>query len=269
MLNHFRTLLLNLGYAGDAEEHIPSEFQSLTLSGPLAELYALLFPATASRFFKRFLAQSYISLIHAAGLQDEITSFDPRISYSLDTGDYFKINRFTNPSISSSAHPIFLYGEYATTNATGNYYDSYRIEQISNSTNIRIYSNVREKYVKLDGTYTPDAGSAAIALDFTDPNTSARVPIGNTGVSFAIGGGATFTGSSSKTWEFIVEAPFKFGFDKVYKILQGSLTPARVLDYKPEVDVTKFANLWKQHYNPVYKVAGLLIAYVKKVDSIL
>jgi hypothetical protein len=82
MLNHFRTLLLNLSDVGNANEHIAPGFVARNLSDKPLALYRLLFPTTTrDRILK--LGHSYLELLESTQLGDVITLQDPRISYDL------------------------------------------------------------------------------------------------------------------------------------------------------------------------------------------
>lgn len=83
MTNHFRTLLLNLSYAGTPDEHIPTGFAARTLSGKPLEFYNILFPPGSSRTKILQLGQAYLELIEAARLTSVITLQDSRVTYDL------------------------------------------------------------------------------------------------------------------------------------------------------------------------------------------
>lgn len=268
MLNHFRTLLLNLDYQGDSTEHIPVDFRGLALPQELTKVYNTLFPKGISRLYKIFLTQNYLNVIKSADLESEIIKFDNRISYSNDP-NFFKINRITNPIISNERHPIFIYGKYNTNSINQNYYDDFLISQIDNTQKINIYSKVREVFINEDKTYIESGPEAEILLDFTDPNISKPVLINTMGISFAIANYSQFFDTSDKTWEFIVEAPYVFEFNNIFNSLLNTEITDQLFNYRTDVDVTKYENYWKLHYNPVYRLAGLLIALVKKLNALL
>lgn len=95
MINHFRTLLLNLPDAGNPDEHISKGFVARTLSGKPLSMYQVLFPSNSSRARKLELAQAYLELLEATRLSAAVTSIDTRITYDLK--EDFK--NFKQPSI--------------------------------------------------------------------------------------------------------------------------------------------------------------------------
>lgn len=261
MLNHFRTLLLNLSYNGDPTEHIPEDFRARTLTPELDAIHKLLFPVDTSRYYKLFLAHCYLQVIKAAGLDDELKSFDPRISYSLDYSDFFKIQRHSNPAISSTSHPIFIQGSFRGNETGGSFYDSYLITQVDNLESVYIYSKVKKHYIKENLLFEQIEDAAKNNLTFTN-GVSAPVIIGSSGITFSLGGGDTFADSANKTWEFLVEGPYSFDLLKKYNTLKLYNTSVVFKGKNP----TKFENLWKQHFNPIYGLAGFLISFITAIN---
>lgn len=269
MLNHFRTLLLNQSHKEGSLEYIPIGFNTITFPRELQRIHDILFPAATSRYFKQFLAHNYLNIVKAAGLTEELIKYDERVAYGV-TDDYFNVYRHTNPKTSHTAHPLFVFGKYRTINLNEYFYESFTISQVTNTLKVVVYSNTRRLYINGFNTYPTAEAAAEILLDFTDANgVSKTVEIGDTGISFAISGAAdTFVSSAGKTWEFIVEAPFEFHFDKIYNQLRTSTITAALFKFKPEIDVTKYENMWLSHPSSVYKVAALLCAFVEKANSL-
>lgn len=265
MLNHFRTVLLNLPYAGDPTEHIPKDFGGVSLLAPFKEIYQVLFPKATSRYYKLFLAHNYQKAVEAAGLGNDLKKYDARMSYTGEYSDFFKIYRHSNPAVSNPLHPLFVYGHYTGTENSSNFYDNYRITQVDDTLKVLLYSTVKELYIKGNQTFEEPESDAEILLDFTSGN-SAPVLIGSTGISFSIAGGSTFADTSDKVWEFLVEAPFNLNFSILVKQLE-TVNTAALFAYKPKVDVRSYQNLWLTHFNPVYRIAGLLLAYVAKLSA--
>ena len=98
MINHFRTLLLNLSNIGVATDYIPTEFTAQVLSGRFLSIYQILFPPGSSRQRVMELGQAYLELLRAANIEEVVTAQDTRITYELDS---FK--NFTTPSIDLDA----------------------------------------------------------------------------------------------------------------------------------------------------------------------
>ena len=174
MLNEFRTLLLNISYAGDGTEHIPSGFTALPLSSPFKDIYNILFPPGSSRYYKQFVANCYLSIMNAAGLEKDIIALDPRISYTIEDANYFKIYRHSNPAISDLTYPIFVYGDYTGIQTSGTYYDNFLITQVGDSANILVYSTVNNTYFNGNTQYPSPTTDAQITLDLSSNINSSR-----------------------------------------------------------------------------------------------
>lgn len=264
MLNHFRSKLLNLPYS-NAKEHIPSNYPVVTLPDAMKALYEILFPVNTSRYYKLFLVHNYLNIINAAGMTSDVLAFDNRVSYDLYDDQYFKINRFSNPKISNQKFPLFTFGKLSSVKNNSYFYDSFLIRQVSNTNRITIYSRIHGHYIKENSTYT-DSTAAEITLDFSAVTVSAPVSIGNTGITLIFAAGETFTGTSNKTWEFLAEAPYEFEFDDIMARIEAQ-EPFKIFR-KYNLDLTKFENIWNQHYNPVYKFAAFLLAYGTVVNTL-
>ncbi len=83
MINHFRTLLLNLSDTGTSAEHITKGFTARELKGELLSIYNILFPGNREDKLKK--AHAYLELIHGTNLSGIFTKIDNRITYDLNT----------------------------------------------------------------------------------------------------------------------------------------------------------------------------------------
>ena len=269
MLNHFRTLLLNLSFF-EPWEHIPKGYTAKKLPDDLRMLHDKLFAPKCSRYFRLFLAQNYLNMVRAADMQDYVTAFDNRISYDLLTEDFFKINRSSNPKLSNAAFPLTVRTPLLSAEHSDYYYDSFLISQVDNTNNITIYSRIKGKYLNGVNEYDdPEDSDAWTTLAFSDSTTTCTpVFIGQTGVSFTITKltSGAFTATSDKTWEFIIEAPYKFDALPIITQLQ-SIDVFKVLKkYSNELD--DLEDIWLTHFNPVYKFAAFLTGFVTVVNTL-
>jgi len=55
---------------------------------------------------------------------------------------------------------------------------------------------------------------------------------------------------------------------KLNELLLNSLAVDDMLNYSKELCSTTYENLWRTHYNVVYKFVGLLLAYVERVNLV-
>ena len=84
MINHFRTLLLNITDSGDPAMFISPGFHSRTLSNKVNSVYLLLFPVGSTEQRCLSLGQAYLELLNSAGIEEVVYLQDPRISYDLE-----------------------------------------------------------------------------------------------------------------------------------------------------------------------------------------
>lgn len=264
MLNHFRTLLLNLDPKEEGE-HIPSKFTPIPLPRKLENIHLALFPETASRFYRMVLAHTYLNIIDSAGLTDEVKAYDNRISYDLTNSDFFKVNIISNPKTSNLQFPIFVSGQLTQFDDREYYYDVFLIQQKEDSLNISVYSRTKAKYL-LGLSEFEDKNDALIPLSFSG-GASNICFAGSSGLRFNIGGtNSLFQDTGNKTWEFTAESPIKIDIPSIFESLLA-LDPFKILK-SFKVDIADYEHIWNDQKNILYKLAAFLLAYVKVLDSL-
>lgn len=265
MLNHFRSLLLNLDYTGDGTEHIPAKFIPIQLPAKLKNLHTALFPETSSRFYKMVLAHTYLNILDAAGFSEEVTIYDPRISYDLTDSSFFKVNITSNPKVSDSRFPVFVQGVLNQYDDRDYYYDVFLIKQKDDSLNISVYSRNKAKYLLGVSEYT-DPNDALIPVVFSSGSSNICFA-GTSGIRFSLGGSnSLFQSTSNKSWEFSVESPIKTDIATIYNRVVA-LNPFNILrTFK--IDIADYEYIWNTQKNLLYKLAAFLLAYVKVLNSL-
>ena len=274
MVDHFRTLLLNLSYNNDRSEYIPKGFVAKTLPGELQEVYDLLFPKGLSRYYRLFLAHVYIKVLESANLYEDIKQFDPRLAYDATTS-YFKLHRVSNSVYQSPATPtandlkmsLIVTGKYTGSTNLNSFYEIIRITQTGTSNSFTVASVdgsdqvIKTYYTNLALSFDNQYGATS--------GYSTPVAIGTTGLSFAFNTSSTLASQSSgKVWKFIAESPISFNFNQLFDTLQTNQSALIKMFNKPaSIDTSKYESLWTSYYNKIYKVAGLLLAYVARVDQ--
>lgn len=87
MINHLRTLLLNVDGAGSpaadfpGEQYVPADFRARPLAGPVMRAHRWLFGDGLDRAARNYRLQEYLTCVHACGLDRYVLSLDPRITY--------------------------------------------------------------------------------------------------------------------------------------------------------------------------------------------
>jgi hypothetical protein len=108
----------------------------------------------------------------------------------------------------------------------------------------------------------------AISLNTEGSSISKSVAIGDTGLSFSLSGSFdNFISSAVRTWEFTAESPFRFDFQaKIDELTNHQHLIDRMLAYRHSECTSTYENIWNMHYNSVYRLVGLLFAYVERVN---
>lgn len=279
MINHFQTLLINQPDLGDRSEGIPAGFVPFTYNRALSQFHNLIIPERQSRFFKKLISYVYLRYIDAAGMSDDTKILDPRITYdlSLDKSEFFQFNRISNPKLTVPVTPklndplisVIIHGKYSRSAQFDEFYEKIRITQIGASNVIKVESLNSNGLVT--NVYVPSA-----TLIWSGPSNTGNsnlVIVGSSGLSVSLATNNNFAtsdsnNSSDRQWEFIVEAPIKFSInDLMDKLNYSSDVVSAMLALPAKIDSTKYDNLWKMHYNRIYKLAGLIIAFALRADN--
>ena len=77
---------------------VNKSYAQLNLPAPLKKFYDILFPSTASEYYKQFLLYCYLRLVDASDKAADIKVYDPRLTYVLDEiTDYFRFTKISIP----------------------------------------------------------------------------------------------------------------------------------------------------------------------------
>lgn len=259
MLNHVRTLLLNLDYDASApEEHIPLGYESKSFPAQAEIVRSKLIPLS-SRWTRQYYAHQCLSWVQASGLTAGLSLIDSRISYRLeDHTSYFQVDRISIPTGVNLVAPdtsitVYVNGNYTRVFDNNMPYEVVSVTQQTNTNNVVVESrdfsgNTLRVY---QTSLLSWVGSTAV-LRITDLGLV---------VYLTLPPGRAFTDSSDKSWTFVVEHPLDFDFEKVYSSVM-SVAPSIVetLKLPAAVDVSKYDGIWKYHGNKVYKLGALVIS---------
>ena len=238
----------------------------------LASFHSVLFPPKASYYHKQFLCYSYLRILEASKQTTLVTSYDSRVTYSLDSlQEYFRLNRVSIPTSSSFEYNLLIFGNYQQLEQNNYYYNNFSIRQVGNTAEVLVYSEVDKVYLKGEKTSPVPSSEMQITLvpSSSEPNKTEIVEIGATGLSFAISGPLErFSNTEAKGWTFVAESPFLFDFPGLVDYLNNNQTMVdKMLGYG-KAENTSDVNLWNQHFNDIYRFSGLLNTYVSKVNDL-
>jgi hypothetical protein len=255
---------------------IDRNYMKVTLPPALQRVYNMLFTTTASMFYKQFLIYSYLRAIAATDKADEIKREDSRISYNLDDMvDYFKFRKIVIGPSSNPNYSLLVYGKGVSDETSRDFSATYTVRQVLDTSTVLIYSDTQKLFYH--PTLPPSKSDINMAVGISQSTANSLlsnpVAVGGTGLSFAIAGPKPgtpdFTHSPSKVWQFTVDSPINFNLlDKVKLLDTYSTTTDDMFAYEHSSCNQAYQNLWTMHYNPVYRLTGLLLAYVERVNLV-
>lgn len=259
-----------LEYMDKVSLYINRQFKKIALPEPLAKFYELLFPNETTFHYKHFLLYSCLRLIAATAYSDDIAIYDNRLSYNLDDSiEYFRFAKIIVPTVSSNAYDIIVTGQTETLEDIEESKNSFIVRQVGDTSSVTVFSTTQRKYYKAGKSPSQKVTGMDIPLVIQGRN-SAQIPVGDTGLRFSLTGDMmNFTGTANKNWRFSAQAPFNFNFKKImqtFEIREDVIT--KMLRYAEDSCNSSYSNLWSSHYNDVYRLAGLLMAYVERVNSV-
>jgi hypothetical protein len=203
--------------------------------------------------------------------KDDMFLYDSRISYDLDDfSDYFKFYKIYTPKISANNYQLITQGRLESKEESEDFNNNFIIRQIADTNQVAVFSTTQKKYYKEGKTASSSsAGMESIILPAND-SLSSTVVVGETGLSFKLTGAMnSFTSSSNKFWTFMAQAPFNFDFaDKLNVLEKNYQIVEDMFSFEASKCNVKYENIWKMHYNSVYKFAGLLLGYVERVNLV-
>lgn len=254
MFNHFYSLLRNKKPDTEDVILIPQQFKKVTLTPVLKNIDELLFGRNTSIVYKNAVAHILMSTIKATPYADRIFSrYDDRYSYDLTSiRDYFSVTR--NLVIDDSGISAKVFGSYKTDIRKGRVSDTIIIKSTGTSNEVTVYSAKNYFSAKTE------------TLSFTN-GISNLVKVANTGISFLIDtGGLTFS-DAARTLKIEVSGPISIDSAALLSTITSrtDLT-LPVLKQPRATDDDTFYYLFNQHYNMVYKTAGLLAEYVDRIQ---
>lgn len=258
MINHARTLLLNVAGASSqrqypGEEYIPSEFQPVVLPSYLLLLRRALFGTAPDRYFLNFRAQELLRYLHETELQEFVYRLDPRVTYWPPTAAPF----FDPPSKISIQKTSGAGGGQLSVQGTPAALSS-------------LGRSVREYSVAV-------AGGAATTALVNEPGTPITTPlIVTSGITQALPLPETpltckiSNPQAGERWTIVAQARPAAALTTLLPVLEllGEPVFLGLFGAAPIEPYATFKNLWFDHLNPVYRIGGLTLAMIYRADEL-
>jgi hypothetical protein len=249
---------------------VDRNYNPITLPQELQRVYNVLFPATISTHYKQFLLYSYLRVVNSTDRADDVKLVDSRISYVLDDLiDYFKFRNISIIASNAPTYSLLVSGNGVSDENSRSFTAVYDVTQNSAST-VLLYSPTQGLYYH--PAKSPSKFYENMSVPVTpsaDPLVSLPITINGTGLTCLIGGKTTFAATNNKAWRFSVDSPVEFNIlDKIKTIDAYGVTVDNMFKYQQSICTQAYQNMWNMHFNPVYRLAGLLLAYVERVNLV-
>lgn len=258
---------------------IDRNFVPIPLPESLENFRQLLFPSHVTDYYRQFLLYYYLRLVAASDKSDDTLKYDKRLTYDLDEiQDYFRFTKISAPKTNSTSFRLLLSGALHQSDDVQSFANNFVISQIEDSTSVLVFSNTEKKYYKAGKVASNSSVDMEIplVLDLSNPSITKPIAIGETGLQFsltgpftAIGMPTNFTTSANKFWSFTAEAPASVDFNRKLTEIELSYKALEdMFNFAKESCNSSYENIWHSHYNSVYRFAGLLLAYVERVNTL-
>lgn len=247
----------------------------LELPPELENFRSLLFAERGAKYYQQFLLYCYLRLLAATNLKDYVKVYDKRITYDLEEfSEYFRSSRLSPTTTNDTRFKLLVHGNMPTDDSSESFANHVVVGQLHNTSAISIYSVTQAEYYK-PGKFASKRidGMSVELLDFIDPSNprvTKPIALSDTGLSISLTGPLDqLTSTANKVWTFSTEAPFIFDFPAKLALIKNSDRKVdAMLSYSKDSVNPAFEYIWRAHPNSIYALAGLLLAYVERVNLV-
>jgi hypothetical protein len=261
MINHARTLLLNVSGTTSSreelgEEYIPETFAAFELPSYLQVVRRVLLGAAPDRYFLNCRARELMQLLHTTELAEYVYQLDTRVTYWPEQagallGSRTEITRAQNQGPASTK--LLIFGAPRSNALLGRARYSYRI---SVETGLEQLFRVSIRTDDLADHYTEfNSSDVSPIINFPDTPLKLRVQNPQTGAAWSV----TTTARPEPIITTLLPVLEILGEPVVLELFGVST--------KNEPYAT-FRNLWFDHPLPVYRLAGLVLATIYRTDEV-
>jgi hypothetical protein len=257
MINHARTLLLNLDGPREVNPTIPGdvyipEYEAATLTEPLQSVYQQLFGTTPDYEGQLYRMVQYMDALHSTEFEAYVLDLDSRLTYDPKVSTAMSDGNFGTLALDYSDQRMTVTGEWNSTARTGRKTTEWHIDAVGG--NFLTVQNVT------DGLSSVQEAYAGTTLFLT----------GSTLV-FNIEGTSLVSGDR---WEVrhnvrpepsiaAITSELRNPTDVVEEALYGSTIVDQIVE-----PYRSFYNLSQQHYAMPYQLSGILLAYIYRVEAL-
>jgi len=269
VINHARTLLLNLDGpwrpSEPGEDFVPSGFRAVTLTPGMNLVRSVLFGNSPDRTFLNYRLRQLLTVLHSTELEEYVLALDPRITYWPNDNTWLFAGNFRTMASRLAGNPcnITFGGDLAADDRTG---------RCRHGWIVAIASTGVATITRTVAPLATENVSFTLANGITPP---IRLP--GSGVTLQLGTGTSTAGldwfnglrlhidhvGRPQVDLGMLEAMLRQSLDRT--LLDGlfyGTMPSLVEPY------TTFKNLWDSHPSLPYRLGGLLLAYIYRIEAI-
>lgn len=259
MINHARTLLLNVSGQTSSreelgEEYIPASFAPVPMPGYLQSLRNVLFGTSPDRYFLNYRARELMQLLHATELAEYVYKLDPRVTYWPEPRPVFfgpaertTIEQINGPTTTS----LLFFGSPRVDTFCGRARYTYDVSVETGeieATRVNIRVDKTDHYTEITDTNL----SQVISVPGAAQKLRVKTPVaGSRWTVTTLARPAPVLTTLMPILELIGEP-----------VMIGLFGVANVEPY------ATFRNLWFDHPLPVYKLGGLILAAIYRTDEL-
>lgn len=263
MINHARTLLVNLDGAGSGfanqpgEEFIPPTFRAVgPLPSYLQSLRQVLFGGDPDRLLLNYRARQLLGLIHATELAEFVTELDPRVTYEpLPLDELFDALFETRVTpLLGTTRQLFLQELSPTGEAAGRLAQQWTV-RVTSGTHVEVSRHTTPVSVRLLEYTLTDGLSNAVPLTGS-----------SLGVKFEAGVGSQWY-IEATTRPTVDLGELLANLDAVTEDVKLELFGVGSPRAETEPFRT-FRNLYSHHQELPYRLGGLVLAIIYRMDEL-
>jgi hypothetical protein len=258
MINHARTLLLNrqaenVAYGGQpGDEYVPTDFVAVrSLPAYLLNLRATLLGTDPDRVYGNYRARQYMALLHATELVEFVTELDPRITYDVDNPDLFPASLF---GVEVPNNYIHVIGELGPPDVNGRCYHEWDINILTGSTLAVTRHTKPQQYSVQEYAFTAGLSNAMSLVGSTAKFKISDGPASN----WTVRG---YARPQKDLGEILGELE-STGTPYLNQLFGVGSPTAASEPFKT------FRNLWFQHPELAYRLGGLLLAVIYRMEEL-
>lgn len=269
MINHGRTLLLNIfaqsaGTRDAGYEYIPPAFRPLVIPSALRIVRGVLFGKQPDQRFLNLRARELLSYIHQTELAQYLYALDSRITYwpEQETTTFKYEPKVTVKQRTGPETPIAFSGDFVVGNAGGKAAREFLV-QLAASAQENLHIAVTEVGA-ITTTYTQIPNLTNMPV-ITLPETQIKFRINNMpNVS------APANGTQLATWSIALAANPPPAITTLMPTLEllGEPVFLELFGVESTEPYATFKNVWFDHPLPAYKLAGLTLAFIYRLEEV-